>query len=164
MPDEIEIIPEIPAENVLPAAEPVEPPPVAALGSVSAAAQALRERLVSHGIELPDEVQWAEVPGPLLDALLEALPAQPGPRPTEEELRHDLADRIARSQRLPRGVRERLADSLASVRFDDTGREEPALRVSDAVALLEETLPAHVLLAPDEVDAATHPRLHDQSA
>ena len=28
----------------------------------------------------------------------------------------------------------------------------------DAVALLEETLPAHVLLSIDDVEAATHPR------
>jgi hypothetical protein len=30
--------------------------------------------------------------------------------------------------------------------------------VSDAIALLEEALPAHVLLSPDEADTAAHPR------
>jgi hypothetical protein len=126
--------------------------------AVPAAAQALRERFASHGIELADEVQLAEVPGHVLDALLEAMPTPPGPRPTEDERRQELSHRIASSQRLPRGVRERLARAIGAVRFDDMGRDEPVLRVSDAVALLEESLPPHLLLAPDDVDAATHPR------
>ncbi len=103
-------------------------------------------------------VQWSEVPGHVLTALLEALPAPPESRPTAEDRRRQLAERIALSQHLPRGVRERLANTLESVRFDDRGRDEPALRLSDAVALLEETLPAQLLLAGADVQAATHPR------
>lgn len=123
-----------------------------------AAATALRERMAMHGFELADEVQLAEVPGNVLAALLGALPAQAGPRPSENELRQDLAERIGSAQRLPRGVRERLAGMIETIRFDDSGRDEPALRVSDAVALLEESLPAHLLLAADDLEAATHPR------
>jgi hypothetical protein len=125
---------------------------------MSAAALALRERLVAHGLELADEAQLSEVPGNVLDLLLAALPAQPGPRLSEAELKAELAERVAQAHRLPRGVRERLAGMLESVRFDDSGRDEPALRVSDAVALLEESLPQSVLLAASDVHAAPHPR------
>ena len=122
------------------------------------AAQALRAGLASHGIELTDAVQWSEVPGHLLTALLEALPPPPEPRPTADDQRRQLAERIARSQRLPRGVRERLASTLETVRFDKAGRDEPALRLSDAVALLEEALPAQLMLSPGDVYSAAHPR------
>lgn len=127
-----------------------------ATNATATAAAALRGRLALHGFELADEVQLAEVPGNVLEALLQALPE--APRPVETELRAELAERLARSHRLPRGVRERLAGMVATIRFDDSGRDEPALRVSDAIALLEETLPAHVLLSADDVDGATHPR------
>lgn len=123
-----------------------------------AAAHALRERFALHGFELADEVQLAEVPGHVLAALLNAVPQQTAARQAESELRQELAQRIGGAQRLPRGVRERLAGMLETIRFDDSGRDEPALRVSDAVALLEETLPAHLLLAADEIEAAGHPR------
>jgi hypothetical protein len=145
-----------PLENLLETAEvplEVDNPP-----DQTAAAHQLRERLALHGFELADAVQLAEVPGHVLEALLGAMPPQSGPRPTDTERRSDLADRIARSHRLPRGVRERLSGMVETIRFDDSGREEPALRVSDAVALLEESLPAHVLLSADDVEAATHPR------
>jgi hypothetical protein len=122
------------------------------------AALALRERLVAHGLELADEAQLSEVPGNVLDLLLAVLPAQPGPRLSEAELKAELAERVAQAHRLPRGVRDRLAGMLESVQFDDSGRDEPALRVSDAVALLEESLPQSVLLAASDVHAAPHPR------
>lgn len=125
---------------------------------LSAAALALRARLVAHGLELADEAQLSEVPGNVLDLLLAAVPAQPGPRLSEAELKAELAERVATAHRLPRGVRERLAGMLESVHFDDSGRDEPALRVSDAVALLEESLPQSVLLAASDVHAAAHPR------
>lgn len=128
------------------------------IASNAAAAQIVRERFAEHGFELTEEVQWAELPGAVLEALRDALPAQAAPRISEEEHRQQLAERIARSQRLPRGTRQRLANMLQAVRFDDTGRDEPALRVSDAIALLEETLPAHLLLTPDELPTAGHPR------
>jgi hypothetical protein len=148
----VEATPESLADEPIAVAATVEPT------TISNAAAQVRERLALHGFELADEVQLAEVPGHVLDALLSAMPPTPGPRPTAEELRGELAERLARSHRLPRGVRERLAGMLETIRFDDTGRDEPALRVSDAVALLEESLPAHVLLADDDLEAAVHPR------
>lgn len=143
-------------ESVADDAAPVVVDHTDASNAVVSAAEALRGRLALHGFELADEVQLAEVPGNVLEALLQALPE--APRPVETELRAELAERLARSHRLPRGVRERLAGMVATIRFDDSGRDEPALRVSDAIALLEETLPAHVLLSADDVDAAAHPR------
>ena len=143
-------------ESIADDAAPVVTEQSEATNAAATAAEALRGRLALHGFELADEVQLAEVPGNVLEALLQALPA--APRPVETELRAELAERLARSHRLPRGVRERLAGMVATIRFDDSGRDEPALRVSDAIALLEETLPAHVLLSADDVDAATHPR------
>ncbi len=153
-------------EESTPVVEPTialdEPPPSAAnepeANDQNAAALALRERLALHGFELAADVQLADVPGHVLEALLSAVPVQAGPRLSEGELRQELAERVGRSHRLPRGVRERLAGMLETIRFDDSGRDEPALRVSDAVALLEESLPAHLLLSADEVEAATHPR------
>jgi hypothetical protein len=148
-----EVAPETPSPDQRGAelATSTEPP-------LSAAALALRERLTAHGLELADEAQLSEVPGNVLALLLEAVPAQPGPRQSEAELRAELADRVATAHRLPRGVRERLATMLESVRFDPSGREEPALRVSDAVALLEEALPDSVLLAAGAMSTASHPR------
>lgn len=124
----------------------------------TAAAQLLRQRFALHGFELADEVQLAEVPGHVLEALATAVAARTGSRPSESELRQDLSERLARSHRLPRGVRERLAGMIEEIRFDDSGRDEPALRLSDAVTLLEESLPASVLLAGEQVEMAAHPR------
>lgn len=148
-------IPAASSDEVLAESEAEITPPTS---DSTAAAQCLRERLASHGLELTDEVQLAEVPGHVLSALLEAIPAQPGSRSSAADYRAELAERIARATRLPRGARERLSGMLENVRFDDSGRDEPALRVSDAIALLEETLPAHVLLAPQDVEPSTHPR------
>lgn len=124
----------------------------------NAAALALRERLAQCGFDLDENVSFDTVPSQVLEALLSAVPAQPGPRLSDEELRHELAERVGRAHRLPRGVRERLAGMLETVRFDDGGRDEPALRVSDAVALLEESLPAQLLLSADDLETAAHPR------
>jgi hypothetical protein len=158
-----EILAEIVPDVVLADSLPEETtPPVKVITDVApisnAAALALRERLALHGFTLEESVPLADVSHQVLAALLEALPAQAGPRPTEEELRGELAERIAQAHRLPRGVRERLASMLTTIRFDDSGRDEPTLRVSDAIALLEETLPAHLLLSADDAQATAHPR------
>lgn len=148
--------PEAPAAE--PAASDTSPPDASASDSCAEeAARAVRERLAAHGLELADEVQLAEVPGHVLAALLEAIPAPPPP-PSEAERREQLVQRIANAHRLPRGMRDRLAGMVEQVRFSDSGAEEPALRVSDAVALLEESLPPQVLLGAEGLEGASHPR------
>lgn len=74
-----------------------------------------------------------------------------------ETFRRDLAGRIERSSRLPRGLRTRLARFVGAVQLSSDGEEEPSLRVSDAVAMLEEALPEQLTLDADNVDAADHP-------
>jgi hypothetical protein len=73
------------------------------------------------------------------------------------EYRQRLTRRILASQKLPRGLRERLASAVEAVQLSDDGSEEPTLRVSDAVAMIEESLPPQMALAADELQRPSHP-------
>jgi uncharacterized protein (UPF0147 family) len=73
------------------------------------------------------------------------------------EYRQQLTRRILTSQKLPRGLRERLVSAVEAVQLSDDGSEEPTLRVSDAVAMIEESLPPQLALAADELQRPGHP-------
>lgn len=72
-------------------------------------------------------------------------------------LREELARRIRGAERLPRGLRDRLAEAAAGAAFTASGEEEASLRLSDVIALFEESIPPQMTLAPDRVQRATHP-------
>ena len=73
------------------------------------------------------------------------------------QYRQRLTRRILASQKLPRGLRERLVSAVEAVQLSDDGSEEPTLRVSDAVAMIEESLPPQLALAADELQRPGHP-------
>ena len=74
-----------------------------------------------------------------------------------QENRSQLVERIQRSRKLPKGLRDRLEAIVHSVQLSRDGDEESSIRVSDAAAMLEESMPAHLQLEPDGLDRATHP-------
>ena len=75
----------------------------------------------------------------------------------QEEFRRRLADRIRGSARLPKGLRDRLAKAVDTVQLSADGDEEPTLRVSDAVAMIEEALPPHLSLDAEQLEPSDHP-------
>jgi len=82
--------------------------------------------------------------------------------PSNEDLqrsvyRQALTDRIARSRKLPKGLRGRLAEAAEAVQLSQDGDEEPSLRLSDAVTLIEDTLPDHIALSADGARQTDHP-------
>lgn len=73
-------------------------------------------------------------------------------------LQERLLARLDRSRRLPPGLRQKLAAQIQAAEAGAEGGELPSLRLSDAIAWLEESLPAHVALLPDELGRPDHPR------
>jgi hypothetical protein len=78
-------------------------------------------------------------------------------RRRQEQYRGQLASRIRRSRRLPKGLRDQLAQVVETVQLSRDGDEEPVLRVSHALAMLEQTLPATVALADENLERPGHP-------
>jgi len=78
-----------------------------------------------------------------------------------DEHRRQLTERIEQSRRLPRGLREQFAQLVDQVALDADGQEQPSLRLSDALAIVEESIPAQLLLDPEQAHAARH--IHGES-
>ena len=72
--------------------------------------------------------------------------------------RDALLARIQQSRHIPRGLRDRLASVVGAVQLSRDGEEEPTLRLSDAVTLIEEALPEQATLDPAQLLRANHPR------
>lgn len=87
----------------------------------------------------------------------------PGPEQEEASTarqdlyRTQLSQRIRLSKRLPKGLRDRLAEVVETIQLSQDGAEQPTLRVSDAVSMIEEAMPAHVQLDPDRLQRPGHP-------
>jgi hypothetical protein len=75
--------------------------------------------------------------------------------------RRQLTERIERSRRLPRGLREQFTRLVDQVALDAAGEEQPSLRLSDALAIVEESIPEQLLLDPERTQAARH--VHGES-
>jgi len=83
--------------------------------------------------------------------------------PPEEQTRlhagehKGLFERIERSRKLPKGLRDRLNAFAEKAQWSEDGREQPTLRVSDALAMLEEAIPDRFVLAADHLRQGEHP-------
>ncbi len=141
----------------------------------------LRELLLKHKVQLDEEIDLTGIPAPLVGSLVAVLSGSTdgtgsgggdseGPEgagrstASEEELRERqaehrirLADQIRESRRLSPGLRDRLIALALEVRLGKDGQEEPALRVSDAVSLLEEALPEQLQLYGSHLEEHAHP-------
>lgn len=78
--------------------------------------------------------------------------------PQGRAYREALLDRIQQSRHIPRGLRDRLSSVVGAVQLSRDGEEEPTLRLSDAVTLIEEALPEQATLDPAQLSRANHPR------
>jgi len=68
-----------------------------------------------------------------------------------------LFERISRSRKLPKGLRDRLNAFAEKAQWNEDGDEQPTLRVSDALAMLEEAIPDRFVLAADDLRQGEHP-------
>ncbi len=109
------------------------------------ASPAIFERPVAEAVLGPDE--------------FEAEPLTETTAPTQgRAYREALLARIQQSRHIPRGLRDRLASVVGAVQLSRDGEEEPTLRLSDAVTLIEEALPEQATLDPAQLLRANHPR------
>ena len=102
--------------------------------------------------DLPEEAVPPTETSPTTDPQ-ESLPP---PEPFVEQ-RTALQRRMEASNRLPPGARQHLTDAIAHASWSDSGEEQPALSVSQAIALLENVLPRQFVLDPTAVQAGEHP-------
>jgi hypothetical protein len=80
-------------------------------------------------------------------------------RPTPLD-RTTLAERIRRSRKLPRGLRERLCEFVETLQFSADAQGEPVVPVAEAVSMIEAAVPEHLQL-DDELEEPAHPRGED---
>lgn len=108
--------------------------------------------------ELPvaGETPLPEQPETDVTAPLVQDPASDNPANAFTAARAQLVSEIRGSRRLPRGLRERLAEAVEGLPGDDPAAA-PSLRVTDALALLEESLPPQLVLAAETLEPAAHP-------
>ena len=74
-----------------------------------------------------------------------------------------LADRIRRSRKLPRRLRERLCEFVETLQFSADAQGEPVVPVAEAVSMIEAAVPEHLQLDEDdeELEESPHPRGED---
>ena len=73
-----------------------------------------------------------------------------------------LAERIRRSRKLPRGLRERLCEFVETLQFSADAPSEPVVPVAEAVAMIEAAVPEHLQLDDEEeLEESPHPRGED---
>jgi hypothetical protein len=101
-----------------------------------------------------------ELTTPLAD---EALP-EPQPEVAAPPIVADrvtLAERIRRSRRLPKGLRERLCEFVETLQFSADAMGEPVVPVAEAVSMIEAAVPEHWQLDDDELEEPPHPHGED---
>jgi hypothetical protein len=73
-----------------------------------------------------------------------------------------LAERIRRSRKLPRGLRERLCEFVETLQFSADAQSEPVVPVAEAVSMIEAAVPEHLQLDDEEeLEVSQHPRGED---
>jgi len=93
-------------------------------------------------------------------------PPDTTPEPGAEELRDNrsrehrrrLCARIVASRRLPKGLKDRLVGAVEAVQLSDDGAEEPSLSVTDAVAIIEDSIPSQLALVSEGYEQKEHPQ------
>lgn len=68
-----------------------------------------------------------------------------------------LCERIRRSRKLPRGLRDRLCDAVQALQLSEESDAEPSLTIRDAIDLIEQALPEHLQLDDGQLQQPSHP-------
>ena len=69
-----------------------------------------------------------------------------------------LAERIRASRKLPKGLRERLAEVVESVEQSEEAEGQPTVPVAEAVAMIEAAIPENIQFGEGELVTPRHPR------
>jgi hypothetical protein len=72
-----------------------------------------------------------------------------------------LAERIRRSRKLPKGLRDRLCEFVETLQLSEDAPGEPVVPVAEAVTMIEAAVPEHLALGDDELEEPRHPRGED---
>ena len=118
--------------------------------------------------ELPEtDASPLEVAGPdddtlLADEQVEELDAgaeEVDPPPQEVIARQNqLAQRIRNSRKLPKGLRDRLAEVVETIQLSSDSDSIPSVPVAEAVEMIEAAIPENVQFGEGPLESPTHPR------
>lgn len=109
---------------------------------------------ITKGNPMHEEPELITPQQPETDAAEVASPAIAADRVT-------LAERIRRSRKLPKGLRERLCEFVETLQFSADAMGEPVVPVAEAVSMIEAAVPEHLQLDDDELEEPPHPRGED---
>ena len=72
--------------------------------------------------------------------------------------RGQLAQRIRNSRKLPKGLRDRLAEVVETLQLSDDAETVPALPVAEAVEMIEAAIPENLQFHEGPLETPAHPR------
>jgi hypothetical protein len=133
----------------------------------SAREQSLQEELIEEMFSTAEDIEESAAEEPIQDES-----SDDPPPPSDQKLvaaaetaapdhfttqRAELERRVTGSPRLPPALRDRLSQLASEAAWNESGEEQPALSVSQALAWLEQSLPRQFSLEADVLTASEHP-------